>query len=159
MQRICYDLNKDGFYGAYYPCPQTSEKAMIVVLGILDSGMTKAAVKWLHAAGCNVMAITPCKEEKGLHSFPIERFEKSFCHLKKQGNCKIGIMGVSATSVIALAAASFCEDITLTIGLTPCDFMIEGYYRDGLDKMGERPADGEAIVSYKGKSLPYVPQF
>lgn len=47
--------------------------------------------------------------------------------------------------------------ISLTIAMTPCDFIMEGFVRDGKDGMKERPADGESTVTVGGKPLPYLP--
>ena len=60
--------------------------------------------------------------------------------------------------MLALVAAShYYEDISLTIAMTPCDFIMEGFVRDGKDGMKERPADGESTVTVGGKPLPYLP--
>ena len=59
--------------------------------------------------------------------------------------------------MIALAAASLIPDITLTIALSPSDFIMEGFYRVGLDGARERPGKEESTLSYRGKGLPYLP--
>ena len=51
----------------------------------------------------------------------------SYTHLKAHGDQKIGIVGASTTGTLALTAASYFEDITLTIGLTPSDFVWQGF--------------------------------
>lgn len=157
MNKTYFSIENDDFYGAYYPCCEPSKKAMLLVLGEIGSKMTNSAVKWLQSLNCNVMVVVHDKSEQGWHSFPIERFEKAIVYLKTQGNRKIGIIGASATSTVALAAAAICHDITLSIMLTPADYVMEGYYRDGLDGVGERPGNFESIVSYKGEDLPFVP--
>ena len=53
---------------------------------------------------------------------PLERIEKAIDWLKVHGNQKIGIVGASTTGTLALTAASYFEDITLTIGLTPVSY-------------------------------------
>lgn len=65
----------------------------------------------------------------------------------------LGIIGASTTAM----AASFIPEITLTAALSPSDFIMEGFYRDGLDGAKERPGNNESTLSYKGESLPYLP--
>ena len=48
-------------------------------------------------------------------------------------NQKIGIVGASTTGTLALTAASYFEDITLTIGLTPSDFIWHGFMQGKKD--------------------------
>ncbi|WP_432893643.1 acyl-CoA thioester hydrolase/BAAT C-terminal domain-containing protein, partial [Treponema putidum] len=82
---------------------------------------------------------------------------KAIEFLRTQGCEKIGICGVSATGITVLLAASYYSDIRLTIAMTPADFVMEGYYRDGADGVHERPGDHESSVSWEGKPLPYLP--
>lgn len=58
--------------------------------------------------------------------------------------------------MMALLAAAYYSDITLTIAMTPPDFVMEGFYQDGRDGARERPGDDESSASYEGKSLPYA---
>lgn len=83
--------------------------------------------------------------------------ESAIDFLKHCGNKKIGIMGASASAMIALTAASYFQEITLTIVLSPSDFVMEGYYQDKLDGAGERPGEFESSLSYRGKQLPFLP--
>ena len=69
----------------------------------------------------------------------------------------IGVIGASTTAMLALIAASYYPYITLTIALSPSDFVMEGFYQDGKDGAHERPGDGESTVSWQGKPLPYLP--
>ena len=103
------------------------------------------------------MAMAPAKKDYGHHNYPLERFEKAIAYLKKQGNVKIGIVGGSTTAMLALIAASYYPDITMTFAFTPSDFVMEGFYQDGKDGMKERPGDGESTVSYHGKPVTYFP--
>ena len=41
--------------------------------------------------------------------------------------------------------------------MTPCDFVMEGFYQDGKDGAREHPGNGESTLSYRGKPLPYLP--
>lgn len=158
MEKIYFNVKENGFYGTYYPCKIKTKKAIIIMLG--DDSKDRLAVsgaKWLHKLNCNVMAMSPEHKDYGHHNYPLERFEKAIEYLKSQENEKIGIIGASTTAMLALVAASYYHDITLTIAISPCDFVMEGFYQDGLDGAKERPGDGESTISYKGKPLPYLP--
>lgn len=158
MQREYFSAEKDGFFGAYFPNPNAIDRCMIALLGDdIDDRMAVSGVKWLQSRNCNVMTMAPGKKDYGHHSYPLERFEKAIGVIKQRGNRKIGIVGASTTGMMALVAASYYHDISLTIAMTPCDFIMEGFVRDGKDGMKERPADGESTVTVGGKPLPYLP--
>ncbi len=158
MKKTYFTVEIDGFFGAYFANKTASEKALILMLGDdIDDRMAVSGVKWAQKMGCNVMTMAPAGKDYGHHSYPLERFEKAIAYLKEQGNKKIGIAGASTTGMLALVAASYFEDITLTIAMTPCDFIMEGFYRDGLDGVRERPGDYESSLSYKGEQLPFLP--
>ena len=158
MKKRYFSPERDGFYGAYYPNRKQTRKAMIVMLGDdIDDKFVIAAVKWLHPLGCHVMALAPAEKDYGHHSYPIERIENAVNWLKAQGHEKIGLCGASTTGMLALAAASYIPDIRLTLAFSPCDFIMEGFYRDGLDGVRERPGDYESSLSYRGEQLPFLP--
>lgn len=158
MKKVYFVPEKDGFYGAYFENRTKTDKAMILMLGdAIDDRMAVSGVKWLHRQGCNVMTMSPTKKDYGHHNYPLERFEKAITYLKMKGNKKIGAAGASTTGMMALLAASYYPDISLTIAMTPPDFVMEGFYQDGLDGAKERPGNEESSVSYQGKPLPYLP--
>ncbi|MBE6838317.1 MAG: acyl-CoA thioester hydrolase [Ruminococcus sp.] len=158
MKKTYFSVEKDGFYGAYFKCRKDTEKAVILMLGDnIDDFMAMAGAKWVMKKDCNVMTMSPAKNDYSHHNYPLERFEKAIDFLKKQGNTKIGIAGASTTGMLALVAASYIPDITLTIAISPSDFVMEGFYRDGLDGARERPGDYESSVSYRGEPLPFLP--
>lgn len=157
MDKQYFSPEQDGFYGVYYPNPVPSDKAMIAMLGdSSDDHMVKSGVKWLHKYGCNVMAMSPDKKDYGHHDYPLERIDRVIQFLKSQGDQKIGIVGASTTGMVALAAASLFPDLTLTIAMTPPDFIMEGFIRDGKDGAEERPSDGSSLT-WQGRPLPYLP--
>ena len=157
MEKQYFSPERDGFYGVYYPNPVPSSKAMIAMLGdSSDDHMVKSGVKWLHGQGCNVMAMSPGKKDYGHHDYPLERIDRAIQFIKSQGNQKIGIVGASTTGMVALAAASLFPDLTLTVAMTPPDFIMEGFIRDGKDGAEERPSDGSSL-SWQGQPLPYLP--
>ena len=148
----------DGFYGTYFPNDSPTDKAMILMLGdSSDDRLAKSGAKWVHGLGCHALAMSPARKDYGHHNYPLERFGAAIAFLKGRGIRKIGIAGASTTGMLALAAASYFPDITLTIAMSPSDFIMEGFYRDDKDGMRERPGDGESTVSWKGEPLPYLP--
>ncbi len=158
MKPQYFYTKNDGFYGAYYANRAFCEKGIILMLGDkVDDLMVKTGVKWLHRLGCNAMAMSSETRDYAYHDYPIESYERAIEVLRSKGNTKFGIIGASTTAMAALAAASFIPDITLTVALSPSDFIMEGFYRDGLDGARERPGNNESTLSYRGKSLPFLP--
>ncbi|MBR4162336.1 MAG: acyl-CoA thioester hydrolase, partial [Solobacterium sp.] len=134
------------------------QKAMIAMIGDSSTDLlATTAAKWLIQRGCHVLTMSADKKDYGHHNYPLERFEKAISVLHEKGTEKIGIIGASTTGMLALVASSYYPDITLTIALSPSDFVMEGFYQDGKDGMHERPGDNESSVSYQGKPLPYLP--
>lgn len=157
MNKQYFSPEKDGFYGVYYPNPTPSRKAFIAMLGdSSDDRMVISGVKWLHKRGCNVMAMSPARKDYGHRDYPLERVGKAIEVLKTKGNDKIGIVGASTTGMVALAAASLFSEITLTIALTPPDFIMEGFFRGDKDGAREWPSGGSSL-SWHGQPLPYLP--
>ena len=148
----------DGFYGAYYPNDRATDKAVILMLGdSSDDRMAVSGAKWVHMNGCHALCMSPDKKDYGHHSYPIERFGAAIGFLKSRGIKKIGIAGASTTGMLALVAASYYPEITLTIAISPSDFIMAAFYQDGKDGMRERPGDNESTVTWQGKQLPYLP--
>lgn len=158
MAKQIFTAEKDGFIGAYYGGPSDSRKAVIIMLGDSSTDrMARCGAVWIISRGCHALAMSAGKKDYGHHNYPLERFGKAIAFLKSRGIEKIGIAGASTTGMLALIAASYYPEITLTIAMTPCDFVMEGFYRDGKDGMEERPGDNESTVSWQGKPLPYLP--
>lgn len=157
MQKQYFTPEKDGFYGTFYPNATPGKKAFIAMLGdSSDDRMVVSGVKWLHKRGCSVMAMSPGKKDYSHHDYPLERVGRAVESLKAQGNEKIGIVGASTTGMVALAAASLFPDLTLTIAISPPDFIMEGFYRGNKDGAREWPSDGSSL-SWQGKPLSYLP--
>ena len=158
MKKQRFRAEQDGFHGAWYPLETECDTGMIIMLG--DSSEDRMAVcgaGWVNQLGCHVMAMSPEEKDYGHHNYPLERFGKAIAFMKEQGCRKIGITGASTTGMLALLAASYYPDITLTIAVSPSDFVMEGFYQDGKDGMRERPGDQESTVTWQGKPLPYLP--
>ena len=160
MKKQIFTPERDGFCGAWYPVPngQKTDRAVILMLGdSAEDRMAASGAKWLHRQGCHALAMSPDKKDYGHHNYPLERFGKAIEFLKSQGCGKIGIVGASTTGMLALVAASYYPEISLTVAVSPPDFIMEGFYQDGLDGMRERPGDHESSVSWRGQPLPYLP--
>lgn len=158
MKHIHFDVKTDGFYGAYWKNKKETNSAMIAMLGDdPEDYMAKSCVKWLMKKGVNVLTMSPGKKNYSHHNYPLERIEKAINWLKNNGNEKIGIAGASTTGTLALAAASYFHDITLTIAMTPSDFIWQGFEQGKKDGCGEWPIENESLFTYRGKPLPYMP--
>ena len=158
MNKRHFYTEKDGFYGVYWQCKKESDCAMIAMIGDdSEDYLARTSVKWLHKLGLNVITMSPAKKDYGHHNYPLERIEKAISWLKASGNKKIGIVGASTTGTLALTAASYFKDITLTIGLTPSDFIWQGFMQGKKDGCREWPIEGVSLFSYRGEPLPYMP--
>lgn len=135
----------------------SSDAAIILLLGSGGSNMlTKSVAKWFVKKGVSALCIGP-EDGLGYHSFPLERVEEAIHFLKAQGCRKIGILGASITTIPALVSAARFPDITLTIAVTPCDIMLQGFSKEKRDGCAEWPVEGESMLTWRGEPLPYVP--
>ncbi len=158
MKHIHFDTEQSGFYGAYWPCQAGSDCTIIAMLGDdPEDYMTRSAVKWLLRLGVNALTMSPARKDYSHHNYPLERIESAITWLKANGTKKIGIAGASTTGTLALTAASLFPDITLTIAMTPSDFIWQGFMQGNKDGCKEWPIEGESLFTYRGKPLPYMP--
>ena len=158
MKKQFFSNEKDGFYGTYYENPKGANCAMIGLFGDDPNDfMAKCGAKWLHKNGVNVMCMSPDVKNYGHVNFPLERIETAIKWLKSHGNKKIGIMGMSTAGMDSLVAASYFPDITLTFGLTPSDFVWQGFEQDEKDGCKEWPIPDASTLSWQGKPLAYMP--
>ena len=158
MKKQVFRVDSDGYNGAWYPADVATNKGMILMLGdSAEDRMASCGAKWLNRQGIHVLAMSPEKKDYGHHNYPLERFDKAIAFMRAQGCEKLGVVGASTTGMMALLAASFYPEISLTIAISPPDFVMEGFYRDGKDGMDERPGDNESSVSWQGQPLPYLP--
>ena len=158
MKKQVFRIESDGYYGAWYPAPAESKRGFILMLGdSAEDRMARIGAKWLNQQGIHVMAMSPDKRDYGHHNYPLERFGKAIKFMKAQGCETIGVMGASTTGMMALLAASYYSELSLTIAISPPDFVMEGFYRDGKDGATERPGDNESSVSWQNEPLPYLP--
>lgn len=147
-----------GFYGCYWPVEE-SKCAIIAMLGDdCEDYMAQTVVKWLQKKfHINVLTISPAHKDYSHHNLPVERIGSAISYLQACGIEKIAIVGASTTGMYALLAASYYPQITLTIALTPADFVMEGFYQGKRDGQSEWPGDGESSATWEGKPLPYLP--
>ena len=62
MKKRHFDVETDGFYGAYWKCKSDSDCAMIAMIGDdPEDYLARTSVKWLHKLGVNVMTMSPGK--------------------------------------------------------------------------------------------------
>lgn len=156
-------IEKEGFKGTYYPAKNNTDKAFIAIFGDTDNNLlTKGTAKWINSIGYNALgigSIQNSEDSKGYHNFPLEYIEAAVKWLFQQGNTKVGIVGGSTTGMVSLVAASYIPDISLVIAGTPCDFVMQGFYKGKKNGMKEWPAESQAAVSYRGESLQYQPYY
>ena len=147
-----------GFYGCYWPV-EGSRCAILAMLGDdCEDYMAKSAVKWLQKKfQVSVLTLSPAHKDYSHHNLPVERIGAAITYLKAQGIEKFGIAGAATTGMYALLAASYYPESTLTIAMTPADFVMEGFYQGKRDGQTEWPGDGESSASWEGKPLPYLP--
>ena len=158
MKKLIFETEKDGFYGTYYENPQGSDCAVIGLFGDDPNDyMAKCGAKWLHKNGVNVLCMSPGKKNYSHVNYPLERIETAIKWLKNNGNRKVGIMGMSTAGMDSIVAASYFPDITLTFGLTPSDFVWQGFEQGKKDGCGEWPIPGASTLSWKGEPLAYMP--
>lgn len=158
MKHIHFDVETSGFYGAYMTCKNGSDCAIIAMLGDdPEDYLARSAAKWLMRLGVNILTMSPGKKDYGHHNYPLERIEKAISWLKAHGIRKFGIAGASTTGTLALTAASLFPEITLTISMTPSDFIWQGFMQGKRDGCKEWPIEGESLFTYRGKPLPYMP--
>lgn len=158
MKKQFFSNEKDGFYGTYYENPKDANCAMIGLFGDDPNDfMAKCGAKWLHKNGVNVMCMSPDVKNYSHVNFPLERIETAIKWLKSHGNKKIGIMGMSTAGMDSLVAASYFPDITLTFGLTPSDFVWQGFEQGEKDGCKEWPIPDASTLSWQGKPLAYMP--
>ena len=158
MEHVHFDVERDGFYGAYWSCPSGASCALIAMLGDdPEDHMARSAVKWLQRRGVNVLTMSPGKKDYSHHNYPLERIETAIAWLKAHGNERVGIAGASTTGTLALTAASMFPELTLTIAMTASDFVWQGFAQGKKDGCREWPIPGESLFTYRGKPLPYMP--
>ncbi len=144
------------FVKSYFQA-EASGAAMILLVGSGKNNLlAKGVAKWLVKRGVSALCLGP-EDGLGYHSFPLERVEEAIRFLKGQGSRKIGILGASITTIPALIAAARFSELSLTIAVTPCDFVLQGFSKRKRDGCAEWPVEGESMLTWRGEPLPYLP--
>ena len=100
MKKLFFETEKDGFYGTYYENQNRSDCAVIGLFGDDPNDyMAKCGAKWLHKNGVNALCMSPGKKNYSHVNYPLERIGAAIQWLKKNGNRKIGIMGMSTAGI------------------------------------------------------------
>ena len=155
MKKTYFTDDKNGFYGCYYPSNKKSQVSFISFLGNnFDDTLAKCGVKYLHNFNINVMAMSLSKNNSDFANYPLEKIGKAIDFLQREGNTKIGILGASTTATVALIASSYYSSLTLTIALSPSDFVMEGIH---IKKGVELPSINESSITIAGIPLSFIP--
>ena len=151
----------DGFRGFLYESAQPTDRCMIVIIG--DDGddfMDKAVARWLtETARCHALCVALRQEkrgETGVDRWPLEIAERAVLWASQRYG-KVGLLGMSMQAALVLSASARVP-VSLTVALTPCDFVPWGFHQGkiGRDSHGEWPS-GHAAFTWRGKELPYQP--
>jgi len=158
MKRIHFDVPTAGFHGVYWENPVQTDACLIMMLGDdSEDYLAKTGAKWIQQQGLNVLTMSPNKKDYGHHNYPLERYEAAIQWLRANGNNKLGIVGASTTGTLALTVASYFPALTLTIAMTPSDFIWQGFAQGKRDGCKEWPIENESLFTYRGNPLPYMP--
>lgn len=153
MKKQFFETETDGFYATYYENPNGADHAVIGLFGDDPNDyMAKCGAKWLHRNGVNALCVSPGKKNYSHVNYPLERIESAIRWLKAHGNKKIGIMGMSTTAMVALAAASYLPELTLTVSFTGSDFVWQGFEQGKRDGCREWPVPNASTISWKKAS-------
>ncbi|MFQ7116505.1 MAG: hypothetical protein ACLRPJ_09480 [Acutalibacteraceae bacterium] len=133
---------------------RTVQAAVIAMLGDdPEDYMARSAVKWLLRLGVNILTMSPGKKDYGHHNYPLEYIRKSGCMAQITRKRKIGIAGASTTGTLALTAASIFSDISLTIAMTPSDFVWQGFMQGKKGWLQGMANRGRITLFLQGKAL------
>ena len=148
----------EGFYGCYWPYEGASAAIIAMLDDDCEDHMAKSAVKWIHKKfGVSVMTLSPAHKDYGPHNMPVECIGNAISYMENKGISRFGAIGASTTGMLSLVAASYYPKITLTMAMSPSDFIMEGFYRGKKDGYTEWPGNNESTLSWQGEPLPYLP--
>lgn len=141
MKHIHFDVETDGFYGAYWACKTPSDCAMIAMIGDdPEDYMARSCAKWLLKQDIHVLTMSPAKKDYSHHNYPLERVETAIHWLKNHGIRKIGIVGANGYTGV--------DSRILLCGYYP-DYRYDAqrFYLAGLHARQERRLQG---MAYRG---------
>lgn len=79
-------IQEHGFYGKYSSIEGAGSTIISFTDDNVDDLIAKSAVKWLNSIHVNALAVSPEKQDKGCHSFPLERIESAVRYLRAKGH-------------------------------------------------------------------------
>nr|MCR4790029.1 hypothetical protein [Treponemataceae bacterium] len=143
----------NNFDAVIYPVPGNTEKALIIVSGS-EGGLEYAEkmAEYFQSHSIPSLAVGYFKTKhsvKHLSKIPVETIGDAISFLKHLGYEKIGILGLSKGSELAMAAAINYPAISCVIVRTPSYFYTEGLKGSKSSKT--------SCWTYKDKELPYTP--
>ncbi len=127
-----FTIEPDGFCGTLFVAERAFNKNKAVIFAdSAEGGYTSAKVmaELFSKNGINSLALgyfNVAGAPENLAAVPIEYVEKAASKMKRLGFTKIGIWGFAEGAVYALTAASFVQDITCVIALSPLHHIICG---------------------------------
>ena len=69
MKKEYFSVEKDGFYGAYFPDKTKTNKGIILMLGdSIDDRLATSGVKYMQLFNFNCITISPAKKNYGYHN-------------------------------------------------------------------------------------------
>ena len=147
-----------GFYGCFWPVTGSRYGVIAMFGDDCEDHLARSAVRWLQKKyGVNVITLSTSRKDYGHHNQPVETIGAAIDYMTERGISSFAVMGASTTAMFSLVAASYYPEITLTIAMSPSDFVMEGFYRGKRDGFEEWPGEGESTLSWQGKPLPYLP--
>ena len=84
MKSAHFDVEPDGFYGAYWKSEQPSDCALIAMLGDdPEDYLARSAVKWMSRQGINVMTMSPAKRTTAITIIRLNGLKRPFAGSKR----------------------------------------------------------------------------
>ena len=78
MKHIHFDVESDGFYGAYWACKDGSDCAVIAMLGDDPEDYMALCGEWLLRLGVNILTMSPEKRTTVITTIRLNTSEKRF---------------------------------------------------------------------------------
>ena len=155
MKHQHFDVETAGFYGAYWACADGSDCAVIAMIGDdPEDRLARSAVKWLCGRRRQCAHHVACESDYGFIIIRWRRVEtaiswlKAACNHKKSWHC--WIFDFTERS---LTAAAMFPDVTLTIAMTPSDF-VAGFHAGQKGRLQGMAGRGRVAVLPTGQAVP-----
>lgn len=155
-----FTIEPDGFCGTLFVAVRAFNKNKVILFAdSAEGGYTSAKVmaELFSKNGINSLALgyfNVAGAPENFADIPIEYVEKAAAKMKRIGFTKVGIWGFAEGAVYALTAASFVQDITCVIALSPLHHIICG--KTNPSKLIRKKLLACSGFSYAGASLPFL---